>query len=74
MIISRPESVATMIKGRFTFERTEQGQREQMALIRQLAPLLEPYGKVKVQDDNSKPYVYLYVGLHAPEATTEKYL
>lgn len=63
-----------MIKGRFTFERTEQGQREQEALARQLAPMLEPGGRIKIKDDADRPYTYMYVELYTLDDVTEKKL
>jgi hypothetical protein len=41
-----------VIKGRFTFERTEQGIKELEALVKQLAPMLEASkARIKVKDD-----------------------
>ena len=63
-----------MIKGRFTVERTKQGDKELQALIEHLAPMIEPRGRMKMRDDESKPYRYLYATLYAPEEKDRKYL
>ena len=56
-----------MIKGRFTFERTEQGRKELEALVKRLAPMLEPLGRIKVKDDDERPHIYVYVELYIAE-------
>lgn len=54
-----------MIKGRFTFERTDQGRKELDILVEQLAPMLGPKGHIKVREDDRR-YIKVYVELYAP--------
>lgn len=52
-----------MVKGRFTFPKTEQGTTELETLIKQLSPLLGHQSRIKVRDDDSRPYKYVYLEL-----------
>lgn len=64
-----------MIKGRFTVEKTDQGDKELEALVRLLAPMLEPQGgRIKVKEDDTRSYTHVYVDLYAPEPPGKKYL
>lgn len=64
-----------MIKGRFTVEKTAQGDRELEVLVRLLAPMLEPQGgRIKVKEDDTRSYTHVYVDLCAPERAEKKYL
>ncbi len=62
-----------MIKGRFTVEKTDQGEKELEIMVRLLAPMLETQGRIKVRDDDTKLYTHVYVDLYLPE-TGKKYL
>ena len=63
-----------MIKARFTVDRTARGDEELRALIELLAPMVEPRGRLKIREDESKPYRYLYATLYVPEDSAEKQL
>lgn len=64
-----------MIKGRFTVEKSERGDKELETLIKLLAPMLESQGsRIKVKEDDSRLYTHVYVDLYKAEPADKEFL